>query len=78
MTEMNRLKEESFWRQIDDNFFGGNRGFRRRSRGGDLLRMASDFGRLKSKIRASISVKRLAGLTDTEADISNLPLLKFR
>ena len=77
MTEMNRLKEESFWRQIDVNFFGGNRGFRRRSRGGDLFRMASDFGRLKSMIRASFSVKSLAGLNDIEAEISEFFLLKF-
>ena len=57
---------------------GGNRGFRRWRCGGDLLGMASDFGRLKSMIRASFSVKSLAGLNDIEAEISDFSLLKFR
>ena len=39
--------------------------------------MASDFGRLKSMIRASFSVKMLSGLTDTEAEIADFPLLQI-
>ena len=40
--------------------------------------MASDFGRLKSMIKASFSVKSLAGLNDIETEISEFSLLKFR
>ena len=57
---------------------GGNLRFWRRCCGGDLLGMVSDFERLKSMIRASFRVKMFCGLTDTEAEISNFPLLKFR
>ena len=39
--------------------------------------MALDFGRLKNMIRPSFCVKMLFGLTETEAEVSNFPLLQI-